>query len=61
MKNKLSNLKNDELLPEYDFSNGVRGKHAEAYQRGYKTTIHRADGSSEERDYTLPEGDEKRL
>ena len=26
----------DELLPEYDFSGGVRGKHHAAFQRGYK-------------------------
>jgi hypothetical protein len=26
----------DETLPEYDFSGGVRGKHYQAYQRGYQ-------------------------
>lgn len=25
---------NDDMLPEYDFSNGVRGKHHEAYKAG---------------------------
>ena len=25
---------NDDLLPEYDFSKGVRGKHHEAYKAG---------------------------
>jgi hypothetical protein len=25
--------KSDEMLPEYDFSKGVRGKHAERYHR----------------------------
>jgi hypothetical protein len=24
----------DDILPEYDFSNGVRGKHHEAYKKG---------------------------
>lgn len=56
MNNQGSTQNDEGMLPEYDFSSGVRGKHAEAYQRGYKTTIHRADGSLEERDYTLPEG-----
>lgn len=46
----------DEMLPEYDFSGGVRGKHYQAYQRGYKIVVHKADGTTEERDYTLPEG-----
>lgn len=44
------------MLPEYDFSKGVRGKHYQAFRQGYKVTIHRVDGSIEERDYTLPEG-----
>lgn len=46
----------DEMLPEYDFSGGVRGKHYHDYQRGYKIIIHKTDGTTEERDYTLPEG-----
>ncbi|NCJ06229.1 hypothetical protein GS597_06795 [Synechococcales cyanobacterium C] len=27
----------DEILPEYDFSQGVRGKHWQAYQRAIAT------------------------
>ena len=46
----------DDMLPEYDFSGGVRGKHYRAYQRGYKIIVHKGDGTTEERDYTLPEG-----
>ncbi|GIW02055.1 MULTISPECIES: hypothetical protein [Roseiflexus] len=46
----------DDMLPEYDFSGGVRGKHYRAYQRGYKIIVHKIDGTTEERDYTLPEG-----
>jgi hypothetical protein len=58
MSNELSKHPNDtdEMLPEYDFSGGVRGKHYRAYQRGYKTIIHKTDGTTEERDYALPEG-----
>jgi len=26
--------KNDEMLPEYDFSKGVRGKYAKRYEKG---------------------------
>lgn len=46
----------DEMLPEYDFSGGVRGKHYRAYQRGYQITIHKEDGTIEVRDFALPEG-----
>lgn len=48
--------KQDDMLPEYDFSNSVRGKHAQAFQRGYRVTIHKTDGSLEEQTYALPEG-----
>ena len=46
----------DGMKAEYDFSKGVRGKHAASYQQGYRITIHRMDGTVEEHDYTLPEG-----
>ncbi len=46
----------DDMAPEYDFSGGVRGKHALAFQRGYKVIIHKADGTTEEREFALPEG-----
>jgi hypothetical protein len=46
----------DEMLPEYDFSGGIRGKHHEAYQRGYKIIVHKSDGSTEERESALPDG-----
>ena len=46
----------DEMLPEYDFSGGVRGKHYQAYQDGYQVTIHKTDGTTEIRDFALPEG-----
>ena len=46
----------DDMLPEYDFSKGVRGKHVRELQNGYKIRVHKMDGTIEERDYTLPEG-----
>ena len=36
----------DEMREEYDFSKGVRGKHFEAMRKGYKTIIHKSDGST---------------
>ncbi len=52
------NIENDdpEMLPEYDFTGGVRGKHAQAYGSEVLITIHKADGTSEERRYEVPEG-----
>jgi len=47
---------NDDMLPEYDFAGGVRGKHYQAYRRGYQVIIHKMDGTTEVRDLTLPEG-----
>ena len=44
----------EEMLPEYDFSGGVRGKHAAAYQRGYRVMIHKTDGTTEVQELTLP-------
>ncbi len=37
--------KNRDMLPEYDFSGGVRGKHYKAYRRGHTVKIHQADGT----------------
>lgn len=37
-----------EIREEYDFSKGVRGKHYKALQKGYKTIIHKSDGSTVE-------------
>jgi hypothetical protein len=36
----------DEMRPEYDFSGGVRGKHAREYRRGHTVAVHRKDGST---------------
>jgi hypothetical protein len=33
------------MLPEYDFSKGVRGKHFREYQQGYTVTITHPDGT----------------
>lgn len=36
----------DDLLPEYDFSKGARGKHHKAYQQGHSVTISHSDGTT---------------
>ena len=35
----------NDMLPEYDFSGGVRGKHYKAYRKGHTVKIHKADGT----------------
>ena len=46
----------DEILPEYDFSEGIRGKHYGSYQRVYQVIIHKLDGTSEEYGHTPNDG-----
>ncbi len=48
--------KSEEMLPEYDFRGGVRGKHYKAYRRGHSVTIHRKDGTVEVQHFTLEDG-----
>jgi hypothetical protein len=40
----------DDMAPEYDFSRGMRGKHAKAMRDGYTMTIHKSDGATEVRE-----------
>jgi hypothetical protein len=56
MSSKKHEQHTEEMQREYEFSGGVRGKHFQAYQRGYKVVIHKEDGSTEERDFILPPG-----
>ena len=36
----------DDMLPEYDFSKGVRGKYAARIGKPYSITVHAEDGTS---------------
>ena len=42
---KTNNSLNEEMLPEYDFSNGVRGKHHQQYKKGHSVIISYQDGT----------------
>ncbi len=53
---KDNHRENDEMLPEYDFRGGVRGKHYKAYRRGHTLTIHTTDGTTDVRHFKLEEG-----
>jgi len=54
--NELNNLEDSDMLPEYDFSEGVRGKHYQAYREGHTVKIHQADGTVAVQYFTLEEG-----
>ncbi|MDZ7288409.1 MAG: hypothetical protein ONB44_00570 [candidate division KSB1 bacterium] len=45
MVSKSQSLEDSDMLPEYDFRGGVRGKHYKAYRRGHTVKIHKADGT----------------
>lgn len=38
--------KTEEMRAEYDFSKGVRGKHATTLRNGHTTIVHKSDGST---------------
>ena len=46
----------DEMREEYDFSQGIRGKHYKAYRAGHLVRVLKSDGSVEERHFTLEDG-----
>ncbi len=54
--NSNSSEPNDDLMSEADFSNGVRGKHYQAYRQGHSVTVHKKDGTTEIQYFTLAEG-----
>lgn len=59
MKKIISKYKNQEdsdILPEYNFKRGVRGKHYKAYRKGHTVRIHKADGQIVEQYFTLEDG-----
>lgn len=38
------NKETEQIRAEYDFSQGIRGKHAKSLQNGHQTIIHKTDG-----------------
>ena len=45
-----------EMKTEYDFSGATRGRYREMLQNGYSVTIHKEDGSTEDRKYVVEDG-----
>lgn len=46
----------EEMRAEYNFSQGVRGKHSRAYRAGHVVEVQKSDGSVEEHHFTLKDG-----
>ena len=46
----------DEMRDEYDFSQGVRGKHYRNYRAGHTVRITKGNGTVEELHFTLEDG-----
>ena len=53
---KRESLGKAEMLPEYDFSRGVRGKHYKAYRKGHEVKVHKPDGTTVVQCFKLEEG-----
>ncbi|MBM3262109.1 MAG: hypothetical protein FJY97_01565 [candidate division Zixibacteria bacterium] len=55
-QNKVSNGNDEPKKAEYDFSEGVRGKHYHALKAGYSITVHHEDGTVEVKEIKPIEG-----
>jgi len=47
---------NNYMLPEYNFKDGLRGKHYKAYRQGHTVKIRKADGTVAIQYFTLEDG-----
>jgi hypothetical protein len=46
--------KREDMLPEYDFTGGIRGKHARALEQGHTVKVRRLDGSTTVQHFPKP-------
>lgn len=51
-----ANENDEEMMPERDFSGGIRGKHYRSYRDGHTVRIQREDGTIDVQHFTLTEG-----
>jgi hypothetical protein len=49
-------VNNDDMLPECDFTRGVRGKHYKSYRKGHEVKTHKANGTTVTQYFTLEDG-----
>ena len=56
MAAKSQNEEKSDILPEYDFRGGVKGKHHRAYREGHTVRVHKEDGTVSVQHYALEDG-----
>jgi hypothetical protein len=49
-------VERDDIRPEYDFTGGVRGKHAKDLRQGYTVKVNQFDGTTLVQHFKLEEG-----
>lgn len=50
------NMNNEDILPEYDFTTAVKGKHYRPLHKGFSVHIHQTDGTTTVKQYKEVEG-----
>jgi hypothetical protein len=45
-----------DIIPEYDFRKGIRGKHYKSYRKGHTVKIHKTDGAVSIQHFSLEDG-----
>jgi hypothetical protein len=53
---KRHKMDDSDMLPEYDFSKGVRGKHYKEYRKGHTVKVHKTDGTTLVQHFKLEDG-----
>jgi hypothetical protein len=56
MSKRTKAMASTEMLPEYDFSGGTRGKHYRQYQRGHTVKVNKTDGTTVIQHFKLEDG-----
>ena len=56
MKKMMHKSNNTDMRDEYDFSNGIRGKHYKTYRKGHTVHIYKNDGTSLVQYFTQEDG-----
>ena len=52
----MKNKDDQEMREEYDFSQGVRGKHHQAYRAGHSVRVRKMDGTVVEQYFKMEDG-----
>ena len=52
-----SSTQESTIRSEYDFTQGIRGKHYKAYRQGHRVTIYKVDGTKVMQNFKLEKGE----